>query len=183
MFYIVTATGSRFDYNDVQEDSINILDIIHSLSLQCRFNGHIKRFYSVLQHSLLVASLVPEGCRKEALLHDAAEAYIGDIPSPLKRAYPDLIKAEKKIVEVINNKFGLKTNKATLDAVHKADLEALCIEAHELFTSDISTIPDFNNSSIETLLHLHSSKVKSMSRIDVINTFMSTFYGILDKEK
>jgi len=80
--WIQTYTGKRFWPLDPRPEDVDILDIAHSLSLLCRFTGHTSSFYSVSQHSILVAQEVPKRLRLWALFHDAAEAYIGDIARP-----------------------------------------------------------------------------------------------------
>lgn len=89
--FIITHTGRVFPYDDVSPENICIEDIAHSLSHLCRYTGHTNMFYSVAQHSLLVAEKVvgsPEA-KLAALLHDAAEAYTNDLSSPLKRYLDD----------------------------------------------------------------------------------------------
>jgi 5'-deoxynucleotidase YfbR-like HD superfamily hydrolase len=71
---------------------INITDIAHALSHSCRYNGHTSEFYSIAQHSCLIADLAEDRDAQWALLHDAAEAYMGDLVSPLKRAIKDVWK-------------------------------------------------------------------------------------------
>ena len=88
-FWIETWSGKNFDYVDFNPEAICIEDIAHSLSQKCRFNGHTNNFYSVAQHCLNVMwNLRKKGYSHEVqllgLLHDAAEAYISDLPSPLK---------------------------------------------------------------------------------------------------
>jgi hypothetical protein len=85
--YIVTYTGRRFHFLDPKIDEISIEDIAHALSNVCRFTGHTKRFYSVAEHSCLVSALCDN--RLEGLLHDASEAYMSDLSSPLKMLVPD----------------------------------------------------------------------------------------------
>lgn len=82
--WVQTYTGKRFVLASPDAAAVCIDDIAHSLSLQCRFNGHTREFYSVAQHSLLVASLLPGRAALYGLLHDASEAYTGDIVTPVK---------------------------------------------------------------------------------------------------
>lgn len=84
MSWIQTFTGQVFDPFKTEPETIKILDIGHALANTCRFGGHIKTFYSVAQHSVVVSNLVPKPLALWGLLHDAAEAYLGDIPRPIK---------------------------------------------------------------------------------------------------
>ena len=84
--YVSTYTGKQFFPLDPQQDQVDIEDIAHGLAYQCRFNGQTRYFYSVAQHSLIVAGLVPKRLYLAALLHDAAEAYMGDMVKPLKQS-------------------------------------------------------------------------------------------------
>lgn len=85
---IETYTGKYLDYSDPKPEQINISDIAHALSNICRFGGHSRQFYSVAEHALLVRELVIEEgypyLGLAALHHDSHEAYIGDVPTPLK---------------------------------------------------------------------------------------------------
>ena len=90
MFWIRTFTGGQFHFDDIYKNDIRIADIAHALSNTCRFGGHCREFYSVAQHSLSVSRNVPKWARYPALLHDAAEAYIGDIVSPLKLQFAEM---------------------------------------------------------------------------------------------
>jgi len=103
---IRTYTGKLVDVFNITEDDIDILDIAHSLSMQCRFNGHIRSFYSVAEHSIFVADNVPDEDKLCALLHDASETYIADIPSPIKAKLDYYKSVEDKIQAVIAKKFG-----------------------------------------------------------------------------
>lgn len=109
--WIQTYTGAAFWPLEPEGCQVRIEDIAHALSLTCRFNGHTRQFYSVAQHSVLVAELLPEPLRLYGLLHDASEAYLHDIVRPLKqafhvdgRAYADV---EDRILSVVLAEFGL----------------------------------------------------------------------------
>src|SRR4051794_24417338 len=84
-----SPTGTLFDFADSRPEMVHVEDIARSLSLQCRFGGFVSRFYSVAEHALLVHRLVRDVAGPElafaALHHDSHEAYLGDIPTPLKK--------------------------------------------------------------------------------------------------
>jgi 5'-deoxynucleotidase YfbR-like HD superfamily hydrolase len=117
-------------------DKIDIDDIAHSLAHQCRFLGHTDGFYSVAQHSVLVSELVPKADALWGLLHDAAEAYLGDLPAPIKRT-PDMCvyqAAEERLLAAVAAKFGLAP---TLPAsVVEADRIVLATEFRDVTTVD-----------------------------------------------
>lgn len=109
MTWILTNSGTRFDFENPTEEMINIEDIAAALSKQTRFNGHCSQFYSVARHSIIMASKISPEFKLEALMHDATEAYIGDMVKPLKNLIPEFEKIENKIHKVIAKKFKLKT--------------------------------------------------------------------------
>lgn len=106
--WIQTFTGKRFFPLDPKTEDVDIQDIAHALSLLCRFNGHCNQFYSVAQHSVLVSKLVAPEHRLAALLHDATEAYLSDIPRPIKHQLK-LGMIEYKLLIAILNHFGITT--------------------------------------------------------------------------
>lgn len=83
--WISTYTGKRFHPFDPRPEDVDIRDIAHALALQCRFAGHCSGFYSIAQHSVLVSRHCDPADALWGLLHDASEAYLCDIPKPLKR--------------------------------------------------------------------------------------------------
>lgn len=103
---IRTATGKWFNCFKPDIETICIEDIAHSLSNQCRFGGHLPHFYSVAQHSILTATLVPEEHKLAALLHDASEAYLIDVPRPVKKHLTNYHEIENTIMKLIAYKFG-----------------------------------------------------------------------------
>ena len=99
--------GTFLDLNDPQPEDIHIEHIAHGLANVCRYSGHTSRFYSVAEHSVILSYLVPEEYRLEALMHDAAEAYIGDIPTPLKHSIlSPIIEVENNLMRIMGEKFG-----------------------------------------------------------------------------
>lgn len=132
--WIQTVSGRKFDLLCPRVADINIGDIAHALSLLCRFNGHVPRFYSVAQHSVIVSRLCEPRYALAGLLHDAPEAYIGDITRPLKDLLPDVRLIEANIYRCIAERFGLEPD--IPDAVHQADSAVLHAEAKQLIGYD-----------------------------------------------
>ena len=137
--YIVTYTGRKFWPLDPKPEDIDIRDIAHALSMQCRFGGHAKRFYSVAQHSLFVSFRVPVYDKLWALLHDAAEAYLVDVPRPVKhqpemQPYRD---AEAAIMRCVCQAFGLPFEEPA--SVKEADRRMVLTEAREITGWDAET--------------------------------------------
>jgi uncharacterized protein len=131
--WIQTHTGGKFYPLDPRPEEIDIQDIAHSLARICRFNGHGAAFYSVAQHSWIVSSQVGAADKLWGLLHDAAEAYIGDLVSPLKKLpeFSFYREIENNILKVIVEKFDLYPHEIPMD-VQSADLIALRTEARDL---------------------------------------------------
>ncbi|GEA08518.1 hypothetical protein KUL42_32790 [Alteromonas sp. KUL42] len=123
-------SGKVFDYANIQNMHFDIEDIAHSLSMICRFNGHTKHFYSVAQHSVLVSELVPEEHALAALLHDAAEAYCGDIVSPLKQLLPVYQTIHDNIEQSLFKSVGVQWPAPA--CVKDADLKMLATEVRDL---------------------------------------------------
>lgn len=109
--WIETYTGVEFHFLNPTKDMINIVDIAHALALQCRYNGHCKAFYSVAEHCVLMSDWFQDNGADAltcftALMHDAAEAYIGDLPRPVKQKVPEFKMIEAKIDQMVAETFG-----------------------------------------------------------------------------
>lgn len=140
MTAIATVTGRVIDFLNPDPEQLSLDDIARGLSRAPRYAGQTERPYSVLQHSLLVAHLVPAEHRLHALLHDAPEAYLCDVPSPAKDSMRALAKLtghqspydviEHGIWKAICRRWDLSPDMP--DAVKHADSQAMAIEAPEL---------------------------------------------------
>lgn len=126
---IVTYTGKTFDFLNPKPEDVCIEDIAHSLANICRYTGHVRKFYSVAQHCVLAAKADSPSNPLQRLLHDADEAYIGDIVSPWKQllgvhenkfisAYIPVRLFEQKIQKVIGLALGV-------DLTHSAEVKAV----------------------------------------------------------
>ncbi|KKM05774.1 hypothetical protein LCGC14_1750690 [marine sediment metagenome] len=142
--YIITCTERFFNFNAPHPSQIYIEDIATGLSNICRWGGQSYQFYSVAEHSLLVEKLIEEEgkhpkLRMAALLHDAAEAYLGDIPSPIKartmigeQSYHQL---EKEVLRAIADALDLNYYLFENSLIAEADSDAFTVEAYKLFPS------------------------------------------------
>lgn len=103
--WFLTYTGRQFWPLDPRAEDVCIRDIAHHLSLICRFNGACRAHYSVAQHSVMVADILPPPLKFYGLLHDATEAYVGDMVRPLKRSMPEYQQVENLVWLAIVEKF------------------------------------------------------------------------------
>ncbi len=130
---IVTMSGATIDPLNPHREDINIEDIAHALSLTCRFSGHTRFFYPVARHCMMVADFLPSPFKLYGLLHDAAEAYLTDIPRPFKSRIPGYIAIENNLHGAILEALGIPSPSLEIaDAIHIADEKALRIEHQQL---------------------------------------------------
>lgn len=104
---ISTYSGRFFDILKPEEYDYDIEEIAHALSNICRYTGHVNKFYSVAEHSVLVSHIVPRDLALVGLLHDASEAYLGDVAKPLKNLLPEYEKIEESVEVAIAKAFGI----------------------------------------------------------------------------
>lgn len=104
---IRTFTGIYMNVFEPTPEMICIEDIAHSLSMQCRFGGHLPEFYSVAEHSWHCSLMVANEHKLAALLHDASEAYLLDIPRPIKHRLNNYKKIEDNLMNIIAKNLGL----------------------------------------------------------------------------
>lgn len=125
--WIQTYTGIKFNLTSPTADMIDIVDIAHALSQQCRFTGHTKHFFSVAEHCINCAAQADDPQHAMALLlHDAPEAYIGDVNSPLKALIADLYRPiDERVATVIYEKFGADRSPEMRARIRVVDLRML----------------------------------------------------------
>jgi hypothetical protein len=135
--WIETYTGKQFHILAPQPEEIDIYDIAHALSMQCRYTGHCEAFYSVAEHSYIVSLLVPKEHALAALFHDASEAYLTDVASPVKPHLTNYKELEDTIMTAIAKKVGFIYPLSY--EVKQADRAMLKTEAKYLMPSGGST--------------------------------------------
>ena len=137
MTFIQTYTGKKLDLKNPHPEQIDIIDIAHGLSQICRFAGQSSFFYSVAQHSIYVSRKLKTPKEKLlGLLHDATEAYIGDIPTPVKSLCPDYKAVEGRLWRVIAKKFDIPEKMPK--HIKMIDMRVLSTERAEVFANRIS---------------------------------------------
>ncbi len=158
---IITASGEFVDIFSPQSEQINIEDIAHALSNICRFGGHTRHFYSVAEHSVRCSLIVAKKHRLAALLHDASEAYLLDIPRPVKTYLKDYRKQEDLFMKLIAEKYNFKYPLDT--EVTEADDVMLESEIHNIvLTSNWETLTPGH--AKDTFIHLFNSLIKKAKR-------------------
>lgn len=170
--YISTFKGNRFYPLEGRIDQIDIEDIAHGLAFQCRFNGQTSSFYSVAQHSLMVARLVPKNYYKAALLHDAAEAYLGDVVKPLKAILGDYGRIEAVVTSLIGQAFSVSFEDD--GSIKKADWIALATEKRDLLPN--STEPWSYLEGIEA----EAVPLVPMGPLEAKTAFLSAWFDVVD---
>lgn len=156
--FITTATGRHFYFEDPQPDQIDIADIAYALSHTNRWGGHCYPALSVAQHSVMVADALLR-CRAtqlvqlQGLMHDSAEAYLGDVPTPIKSKLPEYSAMELLVTDVIFRKWGIPM---PMDPqVHLMDVEMRKWEFRDLMLGE-GMLPDGNHPTYHVWTPLES---------------------------
>lgn len=181
-----TATGRNINVTNLRLEDIDIQDIAHSLSMRCRWGGFCKEFFSIAEHTVHVVDIVEmwgadRNTQKRACLHDAAEAYLGDMATLLKRldemaAFREL---EDRVQSLIFERFGVQPTPSSAEAVKRADRVMLAVEGKRLMPAseliDLSAIADDPHPHATRGLACYApSKAKQR--------FLETFRGLFERE-
>lgn len=152
--YIITSDGQRFHYTNPESYKYSVKVIAASLSKLCRFTGHTRNFYSVAEHSIMVSKLVPKEYALWGLLHDAHEAFIGDIATPLKSHIGANISGyEHRIDAALCKSLNIPYPSPMMHKnVKDADLVALAIEAFYLMPPAAWVEFDFRGMTVGELV-------------------------------
>lgn len=133
--WLQTWTGQKVSF-PMTTAMMNVDDIAHALSLQCRFAGHIKCFYSVAEHSCLVSDWLFNNDQRDlamaGLFHDASEAYLVDIPKPVKLCLPDYVALENHVINIVEDWGGFYRGELSHKNVKDIDQRILQDEKAEL---------------------------------------------------
>jgi len=177
MEHIVTFLGEKFTPLDPVIDQIHIEDIAHSLSLLCRANGHIDRFFSIAQHSINCANEAKARgfsarVQLACLIHDGSEAYISDITRPVKHYLPEYKAIEKRLQDIIYTRFlGDALSGVELSAIDEIDNDMLVCEFYVLMKDKrlYDSVPELSSEP--------SFDYKDFSEVE--STFLKVYYGIM----
>ena len=169
--WIETATGQKFDPTNPRLTAYNTRDIAPALSKICRYNGQTKMFYSVAEHSVHLARyLQKQGHNRfivrTALMHDASEAYVGDLVVCMKHLLPEFKKMEERVMECISETFGLIY--PIPEIVHQVD-QRILVDERDFLMSDSG-----NNWPCDTLERL-GINIQCWSPPQAQQEFMSTY--------
>jgi len=134
--WIQTFTGVQFFPLAPIAERMRVEDIAHALGNLCRFTGHCRRFYSVAEHCVRVSLAVPRQDSLWGLLHDASEAYVHDLPQPLKRLpeFAAYREAERAVERAMCDRFGLASRMPA--SVREADVRMLFTEKRDLMAPE-----------------------------------------------
>ena len=174
---IETATGVAFDILKPTVEMVHIEDIAHALSQMNRFTGHCRFPYPVSQHSRFVSHLVPDEFALWGLLHDASEAYIGDMNRPMKHfstAGEAYCRVEKHLMNIICDKFEL--NREEPEAVKEADDLMLYAEKQQLMPCKMEWTVKWSESEKAADVKIVETPFRDNKQL-----FLNRFYQLYNK--
>jgi hypothetical protein len=141
--WFTTLSGRRIEILKPDPYQVQIEDIAPALAKICRFNGHVREFYSVAQHCVLASQNAPEGLEFAALMHDAHEAYVQDMIGPMKKAVPNFkTEIERPWENAMRERFALPSSPLIDRMIKRVDQRLLATERRDLIGLDGRIWPD-----------------------------------------
>ena len=172
--WMQTRAGLAYWPLDPRPEEILIDDIAHALALQCRYGGHCRSFYSVAEHSVHVSYIVPPEHALVGLLHDATEAYLVDLPRPVKLMLPAYREIEDANWRVIAKKFRLPVSMPA--CVKEADA-AICLAEQEALMAP-APISWRGNHGIPLSVQLPNVNIQCWPAQVAASKFLERFYEV-----
>lgn len=167
--FVTTYSGARFFVDECNIQDIPIEDIAHALSMNCRFNGHLEKFYSVAEHSVIVSELVSDEDALSALLHDVSEAFVPDMPRPFKCMIEGFDAYEERIQKAVAEHYGTKY--PLPEHVQWVDKNIVRTEAEELYKSPPSWVEYYDQVCLKGMIVGHPPKIAK-------EIFLAEFYRL-----
>ncbi len=175
--WVQTYTGKQFWPLTPRIEDVDILDIAHGLSLNCRFNGQCDEHLSVAQHSVIVSEHVPSYLALRGLLHDASEAYIPDIQRPIKSAFGNIEEIEGRLLSVIGRAFGINGLEAKNPIIKEADNRTCMTECRD--NMKIPPAPWVLAESVEPYEDLHITPMPAhIAEQQFLARYKAVFYKV-----
>ena len=191
--FIITYKQIEFWPLDPREEEVDIEDIGHALGMLCRYNGHVKKFYSIGEHSVRASYIVPIEIALPTLLHDGEETFLSDIPSPTKIFMPQYKVWGNNLQSVIYKKYGLPEEE--YKAVKEADRIMLLTEMRDLIPGGIRKHWKIATSNIipldkrikrtmspriaERLFLARFNELYYNQKLSITNKLLMKYYGII----
>lgn len=172
--WIQLASGTAFFLDNVDNNAYRISDIAHALSNQCRFSGHVSSFYSVAEHSVHCSYLVPPQYALTALLHDASEAYLGDVSKPLKAMLPEYCKIEDRVMRAIARTFAIEY--PFPEVIKTVDVQVLFAERNRLIGPPV--YPWIGENDVIPA----SVDIQCWGPVEARNIFLRRYYELTGKD-
>lgn len=157
---IATVGGNRINFSNPEDNVYDVNDIAFALSNICRFNGHCMKFYSVAEHSVYVSRLVPDEYKLLGLFHDAAEAFMGDVTTPLKALLPEYKELEHAMEAAIYKQFGLTEIAKNYQVIKNADIQMVLTEKRDLLNNAEDWFPGYHALSLDITKPLHPEQAR-----------------------
>ena len=171
---ISVLDGTFFDILKPKDYPFKINTIATALSNLCRYTGHVTRFYSVAEHSVLVSMLVPRKHALAGLLHDSAEAFLGDVSSPLKKLLPQYQRIEDRVEKAIAKHFQIEY--PYHEEIHLAD--------KRMYWNERKTIAPAK----DTLWHQELGAARKVEAVGLVpaeakKLFLNRYYELIENDE